>query len=66
MVVAEDLRETRKLEAERLRSDRLEGLVEMSATLAHEIRNPLMGLSAQAELLAEQLPRTTTAAATST
>jgi len=33
----------------------LEGLVEMSATLAHEIRNPLMGLSAQAELLAEQL-----------
>ncbi|MEN8005380.1 MAG: ATP-binding protein [Candidatus Krumholzibacteriota bacterium] len=56
VVVAEDLRETRKLEAERLRSDQLEGLVEMSATLAHEIRNPLMGLSAQAELLADQLP----------
>jgi signal transduction histidine kinase len=54
--VAEDLRETRKLEAERLRSEQLEGLVEMSATLAHEIRNPLMGLSAQAELLADQLP----------
>jgi len=56
VMVAEDLRETRKLEAERLKSDRLEGLVEMSATLAHEIRNPLMGLSAQAELLADQLP----------
>jgi len=55
VVVAEDLRESRQLEAERLRSDRLEGLVEMSATLAHEIRNPLMGLSAQAELLAERL-----------
>jgi signal transduction histidine kinase len=55
VVVAEDLRETRILEAERLRADRLEGLVEMSATLAHEIRNPLMGLSAQAELLADQL-----------
>ena len=55
VVVAEDLRETRKLEAERLRSEQLESLVEMSATLAHEIRNPLMGLSAQAELLAEQL-----------
>lgn len=55
VVVAEDLRETRQLEVERLRSDRLEGLVEMSATLAHEIRNPLMGLSAQAELLAERL-----------
>ena len=56
VVVAEDLRETRKLEVERLRTEQLEGLVEMSATLAHEIRNPLMGLSAQAELLAEQLP----------
>jgi signal transduction histidine kinase len=55
VVVAEDLRDSRQLEAERMRSDRLEGLVEMSATLAHEIRNPLMGLSAQAELLAEQL-----------
>ncbi len=56
VVVAEDLRATRKLESERLRADRLESLVEMSATLAHEIRNPLMGLSAQAELLAGQLP----------
>lgn len=56
VLVAEDLRETRKLEAERLRSEQLESLVEMSATLAHEIRNPLMGLSAQAELLADQLP----------
>lgn len=56
VIVAEDLRETRKLEAERRRSEQLEGLVEMSATLAHEIRNPLMGLSAQAELLADQLP----------
>lgn len=55
VVVAEDLRETRQLELERLRSEQLEGLVEMSATLAHEIRNPLMGLSAQAELLAGQL-----------
>ncbi|MFO7653913.1 MAG: ATP-binding protein [Candidatus Krumholzibacteriia bacterium] len=56
VIVADDLREARKLEAERLRADRLEGLVEMSAGLAHEIRNPLMGLSAQAELLADQLP----------
>ena len=56
VVVAEDLSDARILEAERLRADRLEGLVEMSATLAHEIRNPLMGLSAQAELLTERLP----------
>nr|MEE4266826.1 ATP-binding protein [Candidatus Krumholzibacteria bacterium] len=56
VVVAEDLRESRKLAAERRKREQLEGLVEMSATLAHEIRNPLMGLSAQAELLAERLP----------
>ncbi len=56
LVVAEDLREAHRAEAARLRAERLEGLVEMSATLAHEIRNPLMGLSAQAELLAEHLP----------
>lgn len=55
VVVAEDLRESRKLAAERRKREQLEGLVEMSATLAHEIRNPLMGLSAQAELLAERL-----------
>ncbi len=55
VVVLEDLRETRRLEAERQRADSLQGMVEMSATLAHEIRNPLMGLSAQAELLAESL-----------
>ncbi len=58
VLVVEDLRETKKLAAERSRADRLEGLVEMSATLAHEIRNPLMGLSAQAELLADQLSPT--------
>ncbi len=56
VLVAEDLREAKRLEAERVRADNLEGMVEMSATLAHEIRNPLMGLSAQAELLAGHLP----------
>lgn len=56
VVVAEDLRPARRLEAERLRTGSLQALVEMSATLAHEIRNPLAGLSAQAELLAAQLP----------
>ena len=55
VVVLDDLRVTKKLEAEKVRADNLESLVEMSATLAHEIRNPLMGLSAQAELLLENL-----------
>ncbi len=55
VVVLEDLQETKKLAAEKQRADGLQSLVEMSATLAHEIRNPLMGLSAQAELLSDQL-----------
>jgi len=55
VVVLDDLRVTKRMEAEKVRADNLESLVEMSATLAHEIRNPLMGLSAQAELLLENL-----------
>jgi signal transduction histidine kinase len=55
VIVLDDLRTTKRLEAEKVRADNLESLVEMSATLAHEIRNPLMGLSAQAELLSENL-----------
>jgi len=55
VIVIEDLTESKTLAAERLRADSLQSTVEMSATLAHEIRNPLMGLSAQAELLADHL-----------
>jgi signal transduction histidine kinase len=56
LLVLEDLTATRRAEAARRRAEQLEALVAMSATLAHEIRNPLMGLSAQAELLADSLP----------
>lgn len=55
VVVLEDLRPAERLAVEKRRADSLQSLVEMSATLAHEIRNPLMGLSAQAELLADSL-----------
>jgi signal transduction histidine kinase len=55
VIVLEDLRPAERLAAEKRRADSLQSLVEMSATLAHEIRNPLMGLSAQAELLADSL-----------
>ncbi|MEZ4388773.1 MAG: ATP-binding protein [Candidatus Krumholzibacteriia bacterium] len=56
LLVLEDMTASRRAEAARRRADQLESLVGMTATLAHEIRNPLMGLSAQAELLAESLP----------
>jgi len=53
VAVLEDLRPAKRLAEEKRRADNLQSLVEMSATLAHEIRNPLMGLSAQAELLSD-------------
>ena len=56
LVILEDQREAKRAEAARRRAEKAESLVAMSATLAHEIRNPLMGLSAQAELLADSLP----------
>jgi two-component system, NtrC family, sensor histidine kinase HydH len=45
-------RQERRMEAER----RLATLGQMSAVLAHEIRNPLASLKGHAELLGEQLP----------
>ncbi len=56
LVILEDMREAQRAAAARRRAEQAEALVAMSATLAHEIRNPLMGLSAQAELLADSLP----------
>lgn len=44
------------LEAERERERRLASLGEMSAVLAHEIRNPLASLKGNAQLLAQMLP----------
>lgn len=56
LVILEDMREAQRAAAAKQRAEEAEALVAMSATLAHEIRNPLMGLSAQAELLADSLP----------
>ena len=46
----------RALERERERERRLASLGEMSAVLAHEIRNPLASLKGNAQLLAASLP----------
>ena len=46
----------RALERERERERRLASLGEMSAVLAHEIRNPLASLKGNAQLLASSLP----------
>jgi signal transduction histidine kinase len=45
LVAFEDLTEQRQLEEQVRRADRLRSLGELSAAIAHEIRNPLQGIS---------------------
>jgi len=54
--VLEDLSEIKALEAERRRLDRLAALGEMSAVVAHEIRNPVAGIAAGIEYLGRYIP----------
>jgi signal transduction histidine kinase len=53
----EDLSETKAIEAERRRLDRLAALGEMSAVVAHEIRNPIAGIAAGVEYLSKNTPK---------
>ncbi len=53
--VLEDLSEIKALEAERRRLDRLAALGEMSAVVAHEIRNPMAGIAAGVEYLTRNM-----------
>jgi signal transduction histidine kinase/CheY-like chemotaxis protein len=52
----EDLSEAKALEVERRRLDRLAALGEMSAVVAHEIRNPVAGIAAGVEYLSKRFP----------
>lgn len=54
--VLEDLSELKALENERRRLDRLAALGQMSAVVAHEIRNPIAGIGAGIEYLARYVP----------
>jgi PAS domain S-box-containing protein len=53
--IFEDLTEQKKLEAEVRRMDRLRVLGQLSAGVAHEIRNPLTGIATSAEVLGSRL-----------
>ncbi len=53
--VFEDLTLQKSMEEELRRSDRLRSLGELSAGVAHEIRNPLTGIATTAQVLKEQL-----------
>ena len=53
-LVIQDMRPARQLESLRLRTGRLEAVAELSASLAHEIRNPMASIRSAAEQLARR------------
>jgi signal transduction histidine kinase/DNA-binding response OmpR family regulator len=57
VAIFEDLTEQKRMEAEIRRNDRLRVLGQLSAGVAHEIRNPLTGIATSAEVLADRLGR---------
>lgn len=61
--LAETNRQLERAESERRRSERLAALGQLSAGLAHEIRNPLSVIKGSAETLSKRLPAENTLAA---
>ncbi len=55
VMVGEDLTEYKQLEAELRRAERLSSLGQLSAGMAHEIRNPLAGIAMTAQVLQSRL-----------
>jgi signal transduction histidine kinase len=53
--IFDDLSEHKQMEEAIRRNDRLRSLGQLSASVAHEIRNPLAGIATTAELLGEKL-----------
>ena len=54
--IFQDISDLKRLEALRLRAERLEGVAELSAALAHEIKNPLASIRSAIEQLG-RIPR---------
>jgi two-component system, sporulation sensor kinase E len=55
VVIFDDLSAQKEMEEELRRADRLRSLGELSAGVAHEIRNPLTGIATTAQVLLEKL-----------
>ena len=56
--IFQDISDLKRMEALRLRAERLEGVAELSAGLAHEIKNPLASIRSAIEQLS-RIPRAT-------
>jgi len=55
--IARDITETREMQERLVQSKRLAALGEMGASIAHEIRNPLAGISGAVQVLLKDLPQ---------
>ena len=55
--IFQDISDQKRLDALRLRAERLEGVAELSASLAHEIKNPLASIRSAVEQLS-RMPKT--------
>jgi two-component system, NtrC family, sensor histidine kinase PilS len=49
--IFQDISDSKRMESLRLRAERLEGIAELSASLAHEIKNPLASIRSSVEQL---------------
>jgi two-component system sensor histidine kinase PilS (NtrC family) len=58
IAIFNDISDNKRMEAMRIRAERLEGIAELSASLAHEIKNPLASIRSSVEQLSRR-PRTT-------
>jgi two-component system sensor histidine kinase PilS (NtrC family) len=56
--IFQDISDQKRIDALRLRAERLEGIAELSASLAHEIKNPLASIRSAVEQLS-RIPRVT-------
>jgi len=56
--IFQDITDVKKLEAANLRAQRLEAVAELSASLAHEIKNPLASIQSAVEQLAHRAAAT--------
>jgi two-component system sensor histidine kinase PilS (NtrC family) len=56
--IFQDLSDQKRIDVLRLRAERLEGIAELSASLAHEIKNPLASIRSSVEQLA-RMPHAT-------
>jgi two-component system sensor histidine kinase PilS (NtrC family) len=54
LVVIDDLTESRRLEFQVLQAEKMAAVGQLAAGIAHEIRNPLAGISGSVEMLSQQ------------